>query len=302
MINAIKNGKAVTVVVELQARFDEEANIRWANKLNDEGARIIYGVPGLKNHSKLFLITRSEHGKDVLYAHIGTGNFNEDTAKLYSDFSLLTIDKRITSETLKVFHFYKDNYKIGSYKTLIVSPFFMRKRFISLINKEIENAREGKEAWIFLKMNSLTDHEMIQKLYEASQVGVKIRMIIRSICSLVPGVKDLSENINVISIVDKYLEHSRVFAFCNDSKNDTDEIKVFLSSGDWMSRNLDVRSEVAVPIFNTSLKKQLLDIMELQWEDNVKARVINAIQSNPYQRSNSKQKHRSQDSIYNNLT
>ncbi|CAN5628627.1 polyphosphate kinase 1 [soil metagenome] len=293
LVNAIKNGKQVTVVVELQARFDEEANIRWANKMNEEGAKIIYGVPGLKMHSKLFLITRTEQNKDVHYAHIGTGNFNEDTARLYCDHSLLTADKRITEEVVRLFQFYNDNYKTGNYKHLIVSPFFTRKRLLHLISKEIEQAKEGHEAWMFLKMNSLTDPEMIRKLYDASQAGVKIRLIIRSICSLVPGVKGMSENIEAISIVDKYLEHARVFISCNGGDH-----KYFISSFDWMTRNIDHRSEVGVPIFDPKLQQQLKDIMEIQWLDNTKARVLNFEQNNQYRSTNSKTKVRCQDAIY----
>ena len=296
LINAIKNGKQVTAVVELQARFDEEANIRWANKLHEEGAKIIYGVPGLKLHSKLFLISRVEQGKEVLYGHVGTGNFNEDTSKLYCDHSLLTSDKRITEELLRLFQFYNDNYKTGTYKNLIVAPFFMRKRYVHLINKEIEIAKEGKEASIFLKLNSLTDPELIKKLYEAGQAGVKIRIIVRSICSLVPGKKGLSENIEAVSIVDKFLEHARVFVFSNEG-----DPKCFLSSADWMVRNLDHRSEVGVPIFNPELQKQLLDILEIQWSDNTKSRNVNTTQSNTYHTSTSKVKVRSQDAIYNYL-
>ncbi len=296
LINAIKNGKQVTAVVELQARFDEEANIRWANKLHEEGAKIIYGVPGLKLHSKLFLITRTEQGKDVLYGHVGTGNFNEDTAKLYCDHSLLTADKRITDELLRLFQFYNDNYKTGAYKNILVAPFFMRKRFVHLINKEIENAKAGKKAWMFLKLNSLTDPELIKKLYEAGQAGVKIRIIVRSICSLVPGVKGLSENIEAISIVDKFLEHARIFVFAGDG-----DPKYFLSSGDWMVRNIDYRSEVGVPILNTDLQKQLMDILDIQWSDNTKSRIINMNQDNSYSIRNSKYKVRSQDAIYQYL-
>lgn len=296
LINAIKNGKKVTVVVELQARFDEEANIRWANKLQEEGAQVIYGVPGLKAHSKLFLITRSEHGEDVMYAHIGTGNFNEDTAKIYCDHSLLTADKNITEEVARVFMFYKDNYKTGNYKHLLVSPFFMRKRLSQLISKEIETAKAGKEAFIFLKMNSLTDPELIKKLYDASKAGVKIRLIIRGICSLLPGVKDLSENIEAISIVDKYLEHARVFIFSNDGMP-----KVYLSSADWMPRNLDFRSEVAVPVYDEEIKKELLEIMEIQWKDHTKARILDESQSNKYRYLN-REKTRAQQAIYKFLS
>lgn len=293
LINAIKNGKKVTAIVELQARFDEEANIRWANKLNDEGVKVIYGVPGIKLHSKLFLISRQEQNKLINYAHIGTGNFNEDTAKLYADYSLLTADKRITDEVLKVFNFYNDNFKIGTYKHLVVSPFNTRKKYLQLINVEIENAKQGLDAWVFLKMNSLTDPEMIKKLYEASAAGVKVKLIIRSICSLVPGINALSENIEAISIVDKYLEHARVFVFSNNGSS-----KVYLSSADWMTRNLDHRSEVGVPVYDESIKKQLIDMLELQWNDNTKARSINVFQNNPYHFSKVKSKFKSQDEIY----
>jgi polyphosphate kinase len=296
LINAIRNGKQVTAVVELQARFDEENNIRWANRLNEEGAKIIYGVPGLKMHSKLFLIRRLESGKEMLYAHIGTGNFNEETAKLYSDHSLLTADKRITEEVMRVFQFYNDNYKTGTYKHLVVSPFFTRKKFISLMQKEIEAAKEGKDAWMFIKMNSLTDREMIKKLYEASQAGVKIRMIIRGICSLVPGVEGLSHNIEVMSLVDKYLEHARVFVFANDG-----DPKYYISSFDWMPRNIDHRSEVGVPIYDKSIQQQLWDILEIQWNDNCKARVINVQQDNQYRKTRSRTRNRAQDAIYTYL-
>ncbi|MBP6512104.1 MAG: polyphosphate kinase 1 [Bacteroidia bacterium] len=296
LINSIRNGKQVTVVVELQARFDEENNIKWTNRLNEEGAKVIYGVPGLKMHSKLFLIRRMEHNKEVLYAHIGTGNFNEVTAKLYCDHSLLTADKRITEEVAKVFKFYNDNYKTGTYKHLLVSPFFTRKKLLLFIQTEIDNIKKKKEAWMFLKMNSLTDPELIKKLYEASQAGVKIRMIIRGICSLVPGQKGLSENIEVISIVDKYLEHARVFIFANDN-----DPRFYLASFDWMTRNIDFRSEVGVPIYDKILQKQLWDIMELQWSDNSKARYIDSSQSNRYKKIDLKNKVRAQDAIYKYL-
>jgi polyphosphate kinase len=296
LINSIRNGKQVTVVVELQARFDEENNIKWTNRLNEEGAKVIYGVPGLKMHSKLFLIRRMEHNKEVLYAHIGTGNFNEVTAKLYCDHSLLTADKRITEEVGKVFKFYNDNYKTGTYKHLLVSPFFTRKKLLLFIQTEIDNIKLKKEAWVFLKMNSLTDPELIKKLYEASQAGVKIRMIIRGICSLVPKQKGMSENIEVISIVDKYLEHARVFIFANDH-----DPRFYLSSFDWMTRNIDFRSEVGVPIYDKILQKQLLDIMELQWSDNSKARYIDESQSNRYKKIDLKNKVRAQDAIYKYL-
>ena len=293
LINAIKNGKSVTVVVELQARFDEEANIYWANQLQDEGATVIFGVPGLKVHSKLFLITRRESGTICRYAHIGTGNFNEETALVYSDISLLTADERITEEVEKLFNFYSNNYKIGHYKHLLVAPWDMRKRYVNYINKEIASAREGKEAYIWLKLNSLVDEELISKLYQASQEGVKIKLIIRGICSLVPGIKGISENIDVISIVDKYLEHSRIFVFCNDG----DE-KIYLASSDWMSRNLDHRSEVAVPVYDPRLQKEIREFLACQFRDNCKARVIDKMQSNLYRKSAARFKHRAQEEFY----
>jgi len=297
LINAIKNGKQVTAVVELQARFDEEANIYWANKLQEEGAKVIYGVPGLKVHTKMFLITRKEGNKIVNYAHVGTGNFNRDTAGIYTDHSLLTADKRITEEVAKVFTFYSDNLKTGTYKHLLVSPFFMRKQIIQLINKEIQNAKKNKPASIILKLNNLVDPEMIKKLYEASAEGVKIKLIIRGICSLVAGVRGLSENIEAISIVDRFLEHSRVLIFYNGG----DE-KYFLSSADWMARNFDFRSEVAVPIYDTAIQAQLRKIIDMLWADNTKARILGTEQNNEYRKINNKQKVRAQEATYNLLT
>lgn len=295
LLNAIKNGKHVTVVVELQARFDEENNIYWANKLTEEGAKVIYGVPGLKVHSKVFLISRKENNKLIHYTHVGTGNFNEQTSKIYCDLSLLTADKKITEEVLKLFQFYYDNYKTGSYKHLLVSPFSMRKKFLQLIDREIDHASEGVPAYIILKMNNLVDREMIAKLYEASGKGVKIKLIIRGMCGIVPGVKGLSENIEAISIVDKFLEHARVFIFCNGG-----EPKYFISSADWMTRNLDHRSEVAVPIYDKQLQQEIHTVMELQLSDNCKARIINQKQDNTYKKKSGK-KVRAQEAIYEYL-
>lgn len=293
LINAIRNGKNVTVVLEIQARFDEETNIYWGNKLQDEGATVIYGVPGLKVHSKLFLITRREGDQVTQYAHIGTGNFNEATAKLYTDYSLLTADPRITTEVNKVFMFYQNNFKIGTYKNLLVSPFYLRRKLIQLINTEIQNAKEGKTAWMILKMNNLVDDELIKKLYLASIEGVKIDLIIRGICSLVPGIRGLSEHIKAISIVDKYLEHSRVFVFCNNN-----EEKFFISSADWMVRNLDHRSEIACPVYDKRLQKEIRDVLNIQLKDNTKARVLDKHHDNHYVKSRSDKKIRSQDAIY----
>ncbi|MBX7155697.1 MAG: polyphosphate kinase 1 [Candidatus Kapaibacterium sp.] len=299
LVSALRNGKKVTCVVELQARFDEENNIVAANKLIEEGAKIIYGVPGLKAHSKLFLITRAENGKTVQYAHIGTGNFNESTAKIYGDHSLLTTDKRITDEVKTIFEFYNNNYKTGSYKHLLVSPFYMRKKFLALIDNEISIAKAGSKASIDIKLNSITDEVMIAKLYEASQAGVVIRLIIRGSCSLVPGVTGISDNITAISIVDKFLEHARVFIFANNGN-----AKYYISSADWMQRNLDFRSEVAAPVYSKELQQELHDIFELQWRDNVKARVIKQGDNNNHfvkEFTTSKNQYRAQNDIYSYL-
>ncbi len=297
LVNALRNGKKVTVVMELQARFDEEANIFWANKLQEEGVNVIYGVPGLKVHSKLILVTRKEKGKTNRYAHIGTGNFNEDTSKIYSDFSLITSDKRITREILEVFKHYRDNQHKPEFKHLLVAPFNMRKRLNRLINTEIDNALSGQTAEIILKMNSIVDSQLIRKLYEASRAGVKVRIIVRGICSLVTGILDQSENIRAISIVDKFLEHGRVFVFHNSGRE-----KYFISSADWMTRNLDYRSEVAVPVYDKDICKVLKRILEIQWADNTKARVINTLQDNKYQTNDLGVRVRAQEDIYRYLS
>lgn len=297
LVNAIKNGKKVTVLVELQARFDEENNIYWANKLQEEGATVIYGVPGLKVHSKLFLITTRVSGRELKFAHIGTGNFNEKTARIYTDFSLLTADKNITDEISNVFDFYANNFKTGVYKHLAVAPFYMRQTFVNLIDNEITNAKAGKKAYMILKMNSLVDKDMIEKLYEASQAGVQITLIIRGICSLVTEIAGYSDNIKAYSIVDKYLEHARVFIFGNNG----DE-KIFITSADWMSRNLDSRSEVAVPILHPEVKKQIKDIINIQLSGNTKVRILDRLQQNLYKKAKvGERKIRVQDEIYNYL-
>jgi polyphosphate kinase len=295
--HAVKNGKTVTVLFEFRARFDEEANIYWANQLIEDGARVIYGIPELKVHAKLCLITRRERGQKTYYATIGTGNFNEDTARLYGDHTLFTADKRLTSEVKAVFDFLKTNYKLSNYEHLLVSPFFMRDRWKELIKQEVKNAKAGKEAFIRVKLNSLMDRDMVETLYHASQAGVNIRLIIRGICSLVPGIPGLSENIDAISIVDKYLEHSRIFIFCNNG-----EPKYYISSADWMTRNLDHRVEVACPIYDEDLQRELQTYFDIQWSDNVKSRELNDIQDNKYRKNPKKTKTiRSQEAIYDFL-
>ncbi len=279
LVNAAKNGKQVTVVIELRARFDEEANIKWTQELQAEGVQVIFGVPGLKVHSKLLLITRQEGKSQRQYASIGTGNFNESTAKLYTDYHLLTSRKEITNEVAKVFSFLQSNYKRFKYNHLIVSPHSTRKAFLNLIEREINHAKRGNPAGITAKLNSLSDVKIIDKLYEASSYGVKIKLIIRGICSLIPGVKGISENIEAISIIDRFLEHSRVVVFENGGNPG-----YFLSSADWMPRNLDYRVEVTVPVYDAHIKRQLRDHLDIIWKDNVKSRWHNEEQNNEYRR------------------
>jgi len=295
LINALRNGKEVTAVVELQARFDEQINIYWANKLADEGARVIYGVKGLKVHAKLCLISRKESGKLVSYANISTGNYNEETAKLYSDHSLFTCDHRITREVDAIFDFFGNNLDVGKHKHLLVAPFSMRKKLMKLIDNEIKSARNGKPAYVWLKLNALVDFDMIKKLYQASKAGVEIKLVVRSICSLIPGKEGLSENIQAVSIVDRFLEHSRIYIFCNGG-----EEKYYISSADWMTRNLDHRSEVACAIYDSELQQELKTIFEIQFSDNVKSRILDGEQKNTYNQ-NGKKPVRSQEEIYNYL-
>jgi polyphosphate kinase len=277
LLNAVRNGKNVTTVVELQARFDEEANILWGNKLMEEGVKVIYGVPGLKVHSKLCLITRVKNEVTQRYAAIGTGNFNEDTAKVYTDHLLLTTNKKITNEVFKAFNFFNVNYKKDNFYHLVLSPFSLRNKIILLIENEIKNAKAGKKAYIYLKLNNLTDNEIINRLYEASKAGVTIRLIIRGMISLVPGLKDISENIMAIGIVDRLLEHTRFMIFCNGGNEEC-----FISSADLMTRNIEHRIEVTCPIFDKSIKNEIKKIFEIQWTDNVKARIFDENQSNKF--------------------
>lgn len=293
LINAARNGKKVTVIIELQARFDEEANIYWSRKLEEVGAKVIFGFPGLKIHAKLLNVVRKEGRKVVNYACVGTGNFHEGNAQVYSDLFLFTANPKITVEIKRVFEFFENSFKNFSYRHLIKSPLYMRRKMYQLIDKEIRNANAGKEAYIILKLNSLVDNEIIYKLYQANKAGVKVRMIVRGICSLPPGIPGLSENVEAISIVDKFLEHSRVLIFCNGG----DE-KYYITSADWMTRNLDRRVEIACPIYDKDVQREIKNIIELQLRDNVKARIINAEQDNQYVRRNGEQKIQSQNEIY----
>ena len=290
LVNAAKNGKNVTVVIELQARFDEEANIKWTKRLQDEGVNVIYGVPGLKVHSKLLLINRkNEDGGKTRYACVSTGNFNEKTARLYGDYALYTTDRRITKEVNLVFKFFRNNFNIPEYDHLLVSPHYTRDDFYALIDEEIKKAKSGREALLHFKMNSLVDEEMIEKLYEASQAGVPVKLNVRGICSLVSGIPGLSENIEAISIVDKFLEHARVYVF-----GAGEEAKIYISSADLMTRNLDNRVEVTVPIYDEEAKNEILDNLEISWQDNVKSRWHDGDYDNKYRRTGVQERNRSQ--------
>jgi polyphosphate kinase len=275
LINAQYNGKRVRVVVELAARFDEQANIAWSERLTEAGIEVIFGIPGLKVHSKLFLIERMEQGHVVRYSHIGTGNFNEKTARLYTDFTLLTADPVIGEDISQVFDFLKYNYRRPDYQELLVSPHTTREGLIALIEAEIENARNGFRAQLFLKCNNLVDRQLTLKLYEASQAGVEIKLIIRGMCSLLPGLAGISENIRAISIIDRYLEHPRVYVAYNRGNP-----KYLMGSADLMTRNIDYRVEVLCPIHDPAAQRMLQDILDQQWNDNVKARVIDSGQAN----------------------
>ncbi len=295
LINAAKNGKKVTVQIELQARFDEASNISYAEQMQQEGIELIFGIKGLKVHSKICVIDRIEEGKLKRYGIISTGNFNESTAKIYTDVTLLTSHQQILKDVAKVFDFFDVNYRVHRYKHLIVSPHYTRSKFYKLIDREILHANLGKPAFIKLKMNSLSDFPMIDKLYDASNAGVKIQLQIRGICSLIPGVKGMSENIEAISIVDNFLEHSRVFIFCNDNQFD-----VYISSADFMTRNLDGRVEVTCPIYDEDIKKQIIDTFNVGWKGNVKARLHSEKLDNKYRvRKENEIVFRAQNETYN---
>lgn len=294
LINAARNGKKVIVQIELQARFDEASNISYSEQMQTEGIQLIFGVKGLKVHSKICVIERKENDKIKLYGFISTGNFNEVTARFYTDVTLFTYNQKILKDANKIFDFFDVNYRIHRYKHLIVSPHYTRSRFNKLIDREIMNALSGKKATIKLKMNSLTDGKMIDKLYEASRAGVKVKLIIRGICCLVPNVEGMSDNIEAISIVDNYLEHSRIYIFHNDG-----DPEVFISSADFMTRNLDSRVEVTCPIYDRDIKNELMDCFEISWKANIKARVHNSALENKYRKINGEKPFRAQLEMYN---
>jgi len=280
LMAAVFNGKQVTVIFELQARFDEENNLYWSDRLKEFGARVIYGFPNLKVHSKLLQIKRIKDNKEQFITYIGTGNFNEKSARIYSDFAYLTSRTEVSNEVRKVFRLLESHIEPIAFRKLLVSPFNAKRRLTTLIDREILAAKKGKKAGIKIKLNNLTDQTMINKLYQASQAGVKVDMIIRGICCLIPGKKGLSENIKVISIVDRYLEHARFLKFENSGKPE-----YFITSADFMERNLDKRIEVGVLVESPNVQKELDLIFNYQWSGSVKARLITADFKNQYRRT-----------------
>lgn len=275
LINAAKNGKKVLVQIELQARFDEKNNIEMANRLEAAGVQLIFGVPGLKVHAKICVIERLENKKSKRYGFISTGNFNESTAKVYTDFTLFTYNQKILKEVNKVFNFLAVNYKVKKYKHLIVSPHYTRTTILRLIDQEIANRKAGLPAGIKMKLNNLTSYKIIDKFYEASRAGVNIQLMIRGICCLIPGVKGMSDNIEVIGVIDRFLEHSRVYIFENGGTP-----QLYISSADMMTRNIENRVEVACPVYSLELQEQILKTFDIGWRDNVKGRRINGVEQN----------------------
>jgi len=292
LIQAARNGKRVTVQIELQARFDEESNIRYAEMLKNEGVRLVFGIPSLKVHSKICLIQRQEDDKLMRYGFISTGNFNESTARIYTDYTLFTADQSILKEVNRVFTFLEKSYKVPAHKHLLISPFTTSSGLKERIEREIAFAKDGKNALIRIKINNLTNYEMVEALYKASQAGVQIRMIVRGICCLVPGIKGFSENIEVVSVVDRFLEHPRMVIFENGGNRD-----IFISSSDWMTRNLDNRVEVSCPIYDKDIQQEMIDTFELSWNDNVKSRWVNSSETITY-RTNGATPLRSQEAMY----
>lgn len=295
LMDAVRSGKQVSTFIEVKARFDEEANLKWGERLEDAGVTVHYSFPGVKVHSKLALIRRLESDGPQLYCYLSTGNFHEDTAKVYSDFGLFTVDERLTSEVARLFTTLETR-KVPDppdFQHLLVGQFNLRSGLEALIDYETEQARQGKPAGIIAKMNSLQDRKMIEKLYEASQAGVQIKLIIRGICCLVPGIEGFSENIHAVSIVDRFLEHARVFQFHHRG-----EERIYLASADWMVRNLSYRIETAFPVYDEELRRQIRDFMQIQLSDNVKARLLTEQQTNPYFKGGSDLAIRSQIETY----
>ena len=297
LMQALENGKNVTVFVEAKARFDEENNINWGRKFEEKGAHVIYSFPKVKVHSKIMLVKRQENDETVRYAYIGTGNFNAETSEIYCDHAIFTANKLITKELDRLFKVLEGELIIPREKNLLISPFSTRQEFTKLIYNEIENARDGKKAKITAKMNSLEDDEIIELLYRASEAGVEIRMLIRGFTCLIPGVEGMSENIYITSVVDRFLEHGRIYLF----ENGGDE-KMFYGSADWMSRNLDRRIEVISPVLDEDIFNEFKDILHIQLRDNVKARIQDKDETNTYvQKEEDEETVRSQYAIYDYL-
>ncbi len=295
LLNAASNGKSVTVLIELKARFDEERNIDSTEILQQGGVKVLTSQEALKVHSKLVLIERREGNTTRGYVYVGTGNFNENTSAIYSDFGLLTSNQAVADDARKIFDFLENTHKHPKCRELIISPYYMRDTIASLVEREIRNAKRGVEAYFKGKFNSLTDEKMIKLLYKASQAGVKIDLIVRGACCLKAGVEGLSENIQVRSIVDKYLEHARLMIFCNGGKPTS-----YILSADLMTRNLDRRVEVGIPIKDAKIHLRLVEYFDMQWHDNVKAREIAPPFNNSYHKSEDAPL-RSQEEIYNKM-
>ncbi|NCA29632.1 MAG: polyphosphate kinase 1, partial [Chitinophagia bacterium] len=300
LINAARNGKEVTVFLELKARFDEEANLEWKNIMEEEGVKVLVGIPNVKVHAKICVIQKKVQNKLVQYGFISTGNLNEKTARIYADHCLLTANKALLMEVNKVFN-YLSHWQLGDKpiektKHLLISPISMRNSIIHLINEEIKYAKQGHPSHIIVKLNSLSDHILLDHLYKAIKAGVKVNLIIRGILTLKEGMEKSKNPINAISIVDQYLEHARVMIFHNKGKE-----KVYISSADWMVRNLDHRIEVAVPILDEKIKRELIDIINIQLKDNQKARILDTDLNNNYVPSLRAKKVKSQVETYHYL-
>jgi polyphosphate kinase len=300
LTNAVRNGKQVTAVIELRARFDEEANLEWKNELEEAGAKVLIGVPNMKVHSKLCLIKKVVNGHTIHYGFVSTGNLNERTARIYGDHCLLTSDRNIMADVNRIFHYLEQPKTrtrfLRACKTLLVSPITMRREIVQLITREIRLAKAGKPAAITLKVNSLSDEQLIEKLYEAAKAGVEIKMVVRGICCMLTENKNYKGPVQALSIIDEYLEHARVMIFHNDGNE-----KVFISSADWMVRNIDHRIEAACPIFEKDIQKELKDMLQIQLSDNVKARKLDNELSNQYINPRNTRKVRSQVETYNYL-
>lgn len=290
LICAAQNGKKVTAVVELLARFDEESNIKWSKRMQEEGVNVIFGVEGLKIHSKLLHITTTKGN----LACVGTGNFHEGNAKTYTDYLMMTARPRIVNEVEKVFYFIDRPFSQVRFRELMVSPNSMKTRIIRMLENEIKNALAGEEAWVKIKINHITDPDIVNKLYAASQAGVKIDLLLRGNCSLVPGVKGMSENIKAVGIIDRYLEHSRILIFCNGGKP-----KYYLGSADWMPRNLINRIEVMTPVYDQDLQQDLLRTVEYGMRDTTNGRLIDGLGTNEIQPiAEGEQPFRSQQALF----